>query len=248
MPLVLVVRCDVVCFSTQMNFDVGDRPRVVITRFCNISAHSRSARGVLASIAAQLEWVIANVGGGMAQKSEGLFEQAPHQMSYEALTLYLPMVMRHAGKQADIVILIDGLEECAPEHHPERNVRWIPTKLPPNVRLVVSLTGSVSPLAEPDPYAIIGQKIAAGLEACCHVIKDRIRDRFMSVKDVVEVQSMKAALKRDLTDHLLSSNNRRLSKVCIMDRIAHSARYEDKRNKFSFCTLLAPDLPASAGS
>ena len=86
---------------------------------------------MLASITAQLRWIVANLGGGAGDA--GLEpEPDPDGLSYEALAVHLPSLMREAGTRANILIMVDGLEECAPEHHPERNVDWIPTRLPPN--------------------------------------------------------------------------------------------------------------------
>jgi hypothetical protein len=124
--------------TTSLDGEAGDGfgtshelPRVIITRFSNISAQSRSARGVLASITAQLRWVVANLGGGTGDSGQ---EPEPDAdgLSYEALAVNLPSLMREAGTCANILIMVDGIEECAPEHHPERNVDWIPMRLPPN--------------------------------------------------------------------------------------------------------------------
>ena len=108
-------------------------PRVIITRFCNISAYSRSARAVLASIVAQLQWITANLGGGTGGSEAAEEDELdPQRLSYEALVVNFNSLLREAGSKAHIVIMIDGLDECAPEHHPERNVDWIPARLPPN--------------------------------------------------------------------------------------------------------------------
>ena len=116
--------------DAQGNSKVTLLPRVIITRFCNISAYSRSARAVLASVVAQLKWIIANLGGGSEAAEED--ELDPQRLSYEALVVNFNSLLREAGGKAHIIIMIDGLDECAPEHHPERNVDWIPARLPPN--------------------------------------------------------------------------------------------------------------------
>jgi hypothetical protein len=182
------------------------RPHVVIVLFCNTTARSRSARGVLSTVSAHLSWVISNIGvcvcGGGEDRAHG-----KGKMSYEALVVKLPSLLRDAGAVANITILIDGLEECAPEHRKERNVEWIPTLLPPHVRLLVSLSGSISSIVKPDPYAA-----ARGLDTCSQLVKDRLRDRQLSLKNVIEVPSMSSGMQKGLTEHLLSTHRRRLTK------------------------------------
>ena len=118
-----------------------------------------------------------------------------------------PSLMREAGTYANITIIIDGLDECSQEHNPERNVVWIPALLPPNVRLLVSLTGSVSTITKPDPHGTAG-----GLEACCQLVKDRLRDRLLSSRNVIEVAAMHSSTQKALVLHMLATNHRRLTK------------------------------------
>ena len=98
------------------------------------------------------------------------------------------------------------------------------------VRLLVSLAGSVSPLAKPDPYASPIQVCIAsaanvrsetpgvtdwrvGLQdACSQLVKDRLRDRQLHAKNVMEVAPIKSAHQKALTEHMLKTNGRRLTK------------------------------------
>ena len=197
--------------SASLNAEsASQRPHVVIVRFCNTTARSRSARGILSTLAAHLSWVIANLGnggGGSGARGADRVHDDTDKMSYEALVVKVPSLLRDAGAVANITILVDGLEECAPEHHKEKNVEWIPTLLPPNVRLLVSLSGSVSAVTKQDPYAA-----ARGLDTCCQLVKDRLRDRQLSGKNVIEVAPMSSGLQKTLTEHLLTLNHRRLTK------------------------------------
>jgi hypothetical protein len=49
-------------------------------------------------------------------------------------------------------------------------------------------------------------------EACCQLVKDRLRDRLLHSKHVIEVAPIKSATQKALTEHMLNANGRRLTK------------------------------------
>ena len=74
------------------------------------------------------------------------------------------------------------------------------------------LTASVTPLGTSDPYAKAGQRSVGGLETCSHMVRDWIRDKKLSPRNVLQVTPLKSVSKRALMHQLLSTHHRRLSK------------------------------------
>jgi hypothetical protein len=95
-------------------------------------------------------------------------------------------------------------------------VDWIPQRLPPHVRLLVSLNGYISS-AIPKPDAYASYHSPAAIEAGCQFVKDRVRDGHLSSKNVIQVAGMSHGTQKALMTHLFAIKKQRMPKASVAE-------------------------------
>jgi hypothetical protein len=183
----------------------GELRRFVIVRFVNATSQSRTLTGLLSSICSQLLHILHSVTQGFAAEfiCQGPAShvggiQLTGEESLEELTVIFSSLLSSTSERASIFILIDGLDECACRFHMERSVDWVPSSLPKNVRMLISLNGQIQAVLQ---------------ESCAETLKERING------PLVGVAPLSAAHQKDLVEAVLCQTTLPLDSGAVRRRL-----------------------------
>ena len=167
--------------------------RFIITRFVNATAQASSLTGLLSSICRQLVYILDIVSPGNATELSG-------EESLEELTIIFPALLSSASDAAMIWILIDGLDECVCRYDLDRSINWVPSLLPSNVRMVLSLNGQIQPTL---------------VQSCAETLKERLNGIVIGLAPLTTLcqkDAIESLLSQTTTPLDLSPVRRRLPK------------------------------------